>query len=69
MKTVPGIPGLLLLLGIVAGCTASEGGGEVSGQPDYYRNLGSCNNSGLGAGYSRDYSYGDRYATGQTRRC
>jgi hypothetical protein len=65
-KTVRALS-ILLLAAIAAGCSTSAGGG--SAQPDYYRSLGSCNNNPLGPGYSRDYSYGDRYAAGQTRRC
>ncbi len=67
MKTPATILSLLLLAGVLGGCSAPNGGGPNT-EPGYY-NPGSCNNSGLGPGYARDYSYGDRYAQGQNRQC
>ena len=34
----------------------------------YYSNTGNCFSNGR-VGYSRDYSYGGRYVTGQNRSC
>jgi hypothetical protein len=67
VRVLETILGLLLLAGAIAGCSAPPGGGAA--QQDYNYNLGSCYNSGLGPGYSRDFSYGDRYVSGQNRQC
>jgi hypothetical protein len=67
MKAPVTILTLLLLAGVPAGCSVPNDGGPDA-RPDYY-NLGSCYNSGLGPGYSRDYSYGGRYVQGQSRQC
>jgi hypothetical protein len=68
MKMPATILSLLLLAGAIAGCSAPNSGGSAA-QPDYNYTLGSCYSSGLGPGYSRDYSYGDRYVQGQNRQC
>jgi hypothetical protein len=68
MRVRTTILGLLLLTGMLAGCAAPNGGGS-SARPDYNYNIGSCYSSGLGPGYSRDFSYGDRYVSGQNRQC
>ena len=67
MKTPATILCLFLFAGALAGCGASNGG-SADAQPDYF-NPGACSNSDMGPGYSRDYSYGDRYVQGQSRRC
>ena len=67
MKTPVTILSLLLLACVPAGCSVPNDGGPDA-RPDY-DNLGSCYNSGLGPGYSRDYSYGGRYVQGQSRQC
>lgn len=38
-----------------------------SSDPGYY-NMGNCFDNGR-VGYARDYSYGDRYLSGQNRAC
>jgi len=67
MKTPVTILSLFLLAGVPVGCSVPNDG-SPDARPDYY-NLGSCYNSGLGPGYSRDYSYGGRYVQGQSRQC
>lgn len=68
MKPRTRILSLLLLAATMAGCNGPNDGGS-NAQPGYNYNVGSCNGSGLGTGYSRDYSYGDRYVSGQNRQC
>ena len=61
--------GALLIVLALAGCNA--GSGSTASPPSYgtgYYNTGNCFDSGR-TGYARDYSYGDRYLTGQSRSC
>jgi hypothetical protein len=61
---------LLLLAGAAAGCTApNAGGGTANASDQYSYGSASCYNPGLGAGYTRDYSYGGGYVTGHNRQC
>lgn len=55
---------LVLLLG-ACGDTARPSGNSLD--RGYY-NMGNCFDNGR-VGYARDYSYGDRYLSGQNRAC
>jgi hypothetical protein len=55
---------LPLLLVACANTAPQAGNGHDAG----YYNMGNCFDNGQ-AGYARDYSYGDRYLSGQSRAC
>ena len=61
--------GALLIILSLAGCNAGSGGAARPSSYDTgYYNTGNCFDNGR-TGYARDYSYGDRYLTGQSRSC
>ncbi len=55
---------LVLLLGA---CGNSASPAANAGDSGYY-NIGNCFDNGR-VGYARDYSYGERYLSGQNRAC
>ncbi|HEX3066296.1 MAG TPA: hypothetical protein VFA91_08980 [Candidatus Polarisedimenticolia bacterium] len=59
-----GLFAIILLLG-ACGNTARAPGNVYDGG---YYNFGNCSDSGR-VGYARDYSYGERYLSGQNRAC
>ncbi len=59
----------LLLVGSIAGCAGRSGSDGDSSTVQYNYATGSCFNAGQGAGYARDYSYGDRYVMGHNKQC
>ena len=61
--------GALLIVLALAGCNAGSGNTTSPSSFDTgYYNTGNCFDNGR-TGYARDYSYGDRYLTGQSRSC
>lgn len=59
----------LLLACSIAGCAAPKAGGMTSAGGQYNYASGACYDPGMGTGYARDYSYGDRYLSGHNRQC
>jgi hypothetical protein len=59
-----GVFALALFLGA---CGNSAAPAANAGDSGYY-NMGNCFDNGR-VGYARDYSYGDRYLSGQNRAC
>ena len=66
-RQAPGVGALLIVLAL-AGCNAGGGTASPSSYDTGYYNTGNCFDNGR-TGYARDYSYGDRYLTGQSRSC
>ncbi len=62
-----GLAAAIALAGMLGGCLTTDQNSRMS-DPSQYTNTGNCFDNGR-AGYSRDYSYGGRYVTGQNRSC
>lgn len=67
MKTPALILALLLGLGLAA-CSTADSGGNADASPQQNLGFGSCSN-GIGPGYYRDFTYGNRYVQGNSRNC
>jgi hypothetical protein len=61
------VAGAIVLAATLAGCITTDQDTSMS-DPSWKTNTGNCFSNGR-VGYSRDYSYGDRYVTGQNRSC
>ena len=59
--------GLFALMLLLGACGNSVRPAANAYDPGYY-NMGNCFDNGR-VGYARDYSYGDRYLSGQNRAC
>ncbi len=61
------VAGAIVLTAMLAGCITTDQNTSMS-DPSWITNTGNCFNNGR-VGYSRDYSYGSGYVTGQNRSC